>query len=58
MKVSDLMKDVTLKPDFQGGLTHNDMVLAIDISGGTDTAVDDYAVLQVQIEGTEATLDA
>ena len=34
------------------------MVLAIDISGGTNTAVDDYAVLQVQIEGTEATLDA
>lgn len=58
MKVSELMKDVTLNPSFKGGLTHNDMVLAIDISGKTDTEVNNYAVLQVQIEGTEATLDA
>ena len=58
MKVSELMKDVTLDTSFEGGLTHNDMVLAIDVSEGHDAKEDDYAVLQIQIEGTEATLDA
>lgn len=58
MKVSELMKDVTLEPGYTGGLTHNDMVLAIDISEEKNSKEDDYAVLQIQIEGTEAKLDA
>lgn len=57
MKVSELMANVTLKSDFSGGLTHNDMVLAINTKPGTNTSVGDYAVLQIQIEGTEAELN-
>lgn len=59
MKVSDLMAGVTLKSDFEGGLVHNNMVLAINTSPGAspETAVGDYAVLQVYIEGTEAELN-
>lgn len=57
MKVSELMANVTLKTDFSGGLTHNDMVLAINTKPGTNAAPADYAVLQVQIEGTEAELN-
>lgn len=57
MKVSELMANVTLKTDFSGGLTHNDMVLAINTKPGTNTSVGDYAVLQIQIEGTEAELN-
>ena len=57
MKVSELMANVTLKTDFSGGLTHNDMVLAINTKPGTNTTVGDYAVLQIQIEGTEAELN-
>lgn len=58
MKLSELMTGVTPSEDFEGGVTHNDMVLAIDVSGVSSTAPKDYAVLQVQVEGTEATLDA
>lgn len=57
MKVSELMANVTLKSAFSGGLTHNDMVLAINTKPGTNTTVGDYAVLQIQIEGTEAELN-
>ena len=57
MKVSELMANVTLKTDFSGGLTHNDMVLAINTKPGTNTSVGDYAVMQIQIEGTEAELN-
>ena len=59
MKVSELMANVTLKTDFSGGLTHNDMVLAINTNPGKTPAanVGDYAVLQIQIEGTEAELN-
>lgn len=58
MKVSELMKDVQLKADFKGGLVHNDMVLAINTTPGTsNTKPNDYAVLQINIEGTEASLN-
>lgn len=59
MKVSELMKSVTLKPDYKGGLAHNNMVLAINTDKtGKVTSEKDYAVLQIQIESTEASLDS
>lgn len=58
MKLSELMTGVTVSDSFEGAMTHNDMVLAIDTSEGGTGDVKDYAVLQVQVEGTEATLDA
>lgn len=59
MKVSELMANVTLNPDFEGGLVHNDMVLAINTEPNATpaTPVGDYAVLQIQIEGHEAELN-
>lgn len=57
MKVSELMANVTLKSNFSGGLLHNDMVLAINTKPGTEASPKDYAVLQIQIEGTEAALN-
>lgn len=59
MKLSELMKDITVNPSFEGGLVHNDMVLAIDTTpnASSPTDVADYAVVQIQIEGTEASLN-
>lgn len=58
MKVSELMTDVQVKADFVGGLVHNDMVLAINTTPGAENVkVGDYAVLQIQIDGTDAQLN-
>lgn len=58
MKVSELLKDWTAKTDFVGPRVHNDMVLAINTTPGTENVkVADYAVVQIQIEGTDAELN-
>lgn len=58
MKVSELMATVQMKADFEGGLVHNDMVLAINTTPGTsNTTPKDYAVLQIQIDSTDAKLN-
>lgn len=59
MKVSELLKsDWTAKADFTGPRVHNDMILAINTTPGTaNVKVSDYAVVQIQIEGTDAQLN-
>lgn len=59
MKVSELLKsNWTAKENFTGPRVHNDMVLAINTTPGTENVkVGDYAVVQIQIEGTDAQLN-
>lgn len=57
MKLSELMAGVTVNPNYNGVLTHNDMVLAINTAPGTETDVKNYAVVQLGIEGTPASLN-
>lgn len=54
MKLSELMADKTPNPDFEGFVTNDDMVLAVDISKAKDTAPGDYVVVQMGIQGLDA----
>ena len=54
MKLSELMAKHTPNPDFEGFVTNDDMVLAVDISGKAETQVKDYVVVQMGIEGLDA----
>ncbi len=58
MKLSELMNGVTPKADFEGFVTADDMVLAIDVSAEQNADVCDYAVIQVGIEGIEPSLNS
>lgn len=60
MKLSELMKNKTPNPAFEGFATNDDFVLAVRIGqheAGTAAAVGDYAVVQVGVTSHEATLD-
>lgn len=59
MKLSELMKDITPKTDYEGWVTNDDMVFAIDITptAQTATAPGDYAVIQMGIEGLDSQLN-
>ncbi len=56
MKLSELMSGITVQADFEGFVTNDDMVLAIDLNSNatTATAVADYAVLQMGVAGLDA----
>ncbi len=58
MKLSELMNGHTPSTDFEGYVTADDMVLAIDISAEQKAAVGDYAVVQVGIEGVDPSLNS
>ena len=58
MKLSELMKDHEPKAAFEGFVTADDMVLAIDISKDQDAEVEAYAVVQVGIEGVDPSLNS
>lgn len=58
MKLSELMNGHTPSADFEGYVTADDMVLAIDISAEQKAAVGDYAVVQVGIEGVDPSLNS
>ena len=58
MKLSELMKGITPSADFAGFVMADDMVLAIDVSETQDAAVEDYAVLQMGIEGVDPSLNS
>ena len=59
MKLSELMQGKTPKPDFEGWVTNDDFVLAIDTApgGSSPTEVADYEVVQMGIEGLDAQLN-
>lgn len=56
MKLSELMKDIMPKSDFEGWVTNDDMVLAIGING-TETSVDEYVVAEMGVAGLDAQLN-
>lgn len=57
MLVKDLLKDVTLNPEFTGWVTADDMILAVDISEGQNADVGDYAVAQMGLKSTSGSLN-
>lgn len=59
MKLSELMAGITPKADYTGWVTNDDYVLAINTKpdGVTPTAVTDYAVVQMGVEGLDAQLN-
>lgn len=54
MKLSELMTKHTPDPSFEGFVTNDDMVLAVDISGGKNTDPGSYVVVQMGISGLDA----
>lgn len=54
MKLSHLMAGRAPDPAFEGFVTNDDMVLAVDISGKADAAPGDYVVVQMGIDGLDA----
>lgn len=59
MKLKELMTDITPKADYEGWVTNDDFVFAIDLkpSENAATAEPDYAVVQMGIEGLDAQLN-
>ena len=58
MKLSELMSGAAPDADFEGWVTNDDYVFAINITpDAADTAVKDYAVVQMGIEGLDAQLN-
>lgn len=58
MKLSELMNGKTPNPDYEGWVTNDDFVLAINLTPGTpETAVSDYGVVQMGIEGLDSQLN-
>ena len=54
MKLSELMTGRSPDPNFEGFVTNDDMVLAVDISGKEDTDPGDFVVVQMGIDGLDA----
>ncbi len=54
MKLSELMRGRVPNPDFEGFVTNDDMVLAVDISEEKKADPNDYAVVQMGIDGLDA----
>lgn len=59
MKLSELMKNATPKADYEGFVTNDDFVFAIDLTPTAEAATEpgDYAVVQMGIEGLDAQLN-
>lgn len=60
MKLSELMADVTLNPEYTGFVTNDDFVLAVDCgeTPATDfTNVDDFAVVQLGVSGLDSQMN-
>lgn len=58
MKLSELMKGYTPNPQFEGWVTNDDYVLAINLTPNTpSTKETDYGVVQMGIEGLDAQLN-
>lgn len=59
MKLSELMEGITPNADFEGWVTNDDFVLAIDLTpnAGAATSPKDYGVVQIGVEGLDAQLN-
>lgn len=57
MKLSELMKDHTPKADYEGWVTNDDYVLAVDISGADGTAPTDYVVAEIGVSGLDSNMN-
>lgn len=57
MKLSELMAAHTPSPTFEGFVTNDDFVLAIDCSADGSAEVKDYAVAQLGVTGLDANLN-
>ena len=59
MKLSELMTGVTPEAAYEGWVTNDDFVFAIDLDPGASspTEVSDYGVVQMGIEGLDAQLN-
>ena len=59
MKISELMAGVTPNASYEGWVTADDWVLAIDTksSAGVTTEVKNYEVVQMGVEGPDANLN-
>lgn len=59
MKISELMQGKTPSADYEGWVTNDDWVFAIDLKPNSDSVTDvkDYAVVQMGIEGLDAQLN-
>lgn len=58
MKVSELMAKYTPNKDFEGFVTNDDFLLAVDVSTTQDAAIGEYAVVQMGIEGLDSSMNA
>lgn len=58
MKLSELMAGHTPSTDFEGFVTADDMVLAIDVSAEQNAEIGNYAVVQVGISGVDPSLNS
>lgn len=58
MKVSELMQGITPEPNFEGWVTNDDYVFAINTTpSAANTKETDYMVVQMGIEGLDAQLN-
>lgn len=58
MKISELMEGKTPDPEFEGWVTNDDMVLAINTKNSTGTTPDlDFSVLQMGVDGLDAQMN-
>lgn len=59
MRVSELMKGYTVNPDYEGWVTNDDYVFAIDVEpgGSTVTADGDYEVVEMGIAGLDSQMN-
>ena len=57
MKLSTLMTGYTPNPDFEGFVTNDDMVLAVDLSERKNAAVADYVVVEGGITGLDSSMN-
>ena len=57
MKLSELMAAHTPSPTFEGFVTNDDFVLAIDCSAEGSAEIKDYAVAQLGVTGLDANLN-
>ncbi|MDO4174554.1 MAG: hypothetical protein Q4D42_07300 [Eubacteriales bacterium] len=57
MKLSALMANHTPKTDYEGWVTNDDFVLAVDISGEDSTDVSNYVVAEIGVAGLDSNLN-